>query len=141
MSLIRSQRRIYGRRLGRALNTERKAVLERLLPVLQIPDNLVTENTDMTAEKLFDASFDQMWLEIGFGNGEHLSAVMRQNPKNAYIGAEPFINGMSAFLVHVPSSARQIEEAANSPLNANPSPSRQTEIRFIKNSRVFLSTV
>ncbi len=37
-------------------------------------------------------------MEIGFGNGEHLSALMRQNLDEAFIGAEPFINGMAAFL-------------------------------------------
>ena len=30
--------------------------------------------------------------------GEHLSALMRRHPENAYFGAEPFLNGMAAFL-------------------------------------------
>lgn len=39
-----------------------------------------------------------VWLEIGFGNGEHLKGLMERHPDHFYIGAEPFINGMSAFL-------------------------------------------
>lgn len=37
-------------------------------------------------------------FEIGFGNGEHLAEMMRRDPQNSYVGVEPFINGMSAFL-------------------------------------------
>ncbi len=37
-------------------------------------------------------------MEIGFGSGEHLSALLRRHPDRHYIGAEPFINGMAAFL-------------------------------------------
>ncbi|HEY8191509.1 MAG TPA: tRNA (guanosine(46)-N7)-methyltransferase TrmB [Alphaproteobacteria bacterium] len=39
-----------------------------------------------------------IWLEIGFGNGEHLKGQMERHPERMFIGAEPFINGMSAFL-------------------------------------------
>ena len=40
-------------------------------------------------------------LEIGFGNGEHLAEMMRRNPTHNFIGAEPFKNGMTAFLKEI----------------------------------------
>jgi tRNA (guanine-N7-)-methyltransferase len=95
---LKRQRRIYGRRLGRALNKERREILDELLPLLQVQKDKVSCKADLKPGNLFDVKCNKVWLEIGFGNGEHLSAVMRKNPDNAYIGAEPFINGMSAFL-------------------------------------------
>ncbi len=47
---------------------------------------------------------DKVILEIGFGNGEHLAEMMRRNPENNFIGAEPFINGMTAFLKEIDES-------------------------------------
>ena len=42
-----------------------------------------------------------MWLEIGFGGGEHLLARMRECPDVGFIGCEPFVNGMAKFLATV----------------------------------------
>lgn len=92
------QKRVYGRRLGRPLHRERQSVLDELLPRLSIPDALLTEIGDLPPETLFPAPLPALWLEIGFGSGEHLSALMRRHPDWGFIGAEPFINGMSAFL-------------------------------------------
>ncbi len=49
------------------------------------------------------------WLEIGFGAGEHLSALCRRNPQTGYIGAEPFINGVAALLKDVQADEMPIE--------------------------------
>lgn len=49
-------------------------------------------------EDLFGAAVRPVWLEIGFGSGEHLIGLMRQHPEVYMIGAEPFINGMANFL-------------------------------------------
>lgn len=37
-------------------------------------------------------------LEIGFGNGEHVKAMMEANPGTHYLACEPFEAGMAAFL-------------------------------------------
>ena len=39
-----------------------------------------------------------MWLEIGFGGGEHLVHMAARNPDVALIGAEPFVNGIAMLL-------------------------------------------
>jgi tRNA (guanine-N7-)-methyltransferase len=39
-----------------------------------------------------------LWLEIGFGGGEHLVHMAARNPDVALIGAEPFVNGIAMLL-------------------------------------------
>jgi len=59
---------------------------------------VLSQNGTLVPSSLFKANYDECWFEIGFGTGEHLSGLMRRYPENAYIGAEPFMNGMGAFL-------------------------------------------
>jgi tRNA (guanine-N7-)-methyltransferase len=42
-----------------------------------------------------------LWLEIGFGAGEHLAFRADLLPDHGFIGAEPFLNGVAAALAHV----------------------------------------
>lgn len=77
---------------------ERQGALDGLLPALAVPEDLLTGQGNLDPQTLFAKPFDSFWFEIGFGNGEHLAALMREHPDRAYIGAEPFINGMAAFL-------------------------------------------
>ncbi len=39
-----------------------------------------------------------LWLEIGFGGGEHLAAQARAHPNISYIGCEAFLNGIAKAL-------------------------------------------
>ncbi|MEM8914857.1 MAG: tRNA (guanine(46)-N(7))-methyltransferase TrmB [Pseudomonadota bacterium] len=55
---------------------------------------------------LFPDGLDQLWLEVGFGSGEHLSWQIGQNKTAAFIGCEPFINGMAALLSGLPEADR-----------------------------------
>jgi tRNA (guanine-N7-)-methyltransferase len=91
-------RRVYGRRQSRPLNESRQSALDTLLPALGIPPESITQAHDLDPLTLFNFTPEEMWLEIGFGSGEHVSGLMRRHGERAYIGAEPFINGMSAFL-------------------------------------------
>lgn len=92
------EKRVYGRKFGRPLNASRKAALDVGLPEVAVDSALLTEKGDLAPSSLFNAEYKECWFEIGFGSGEHLSGLMRVHPQNAYIGAEPFVNGMSAFL-------------------------------------------
>jgi tRNA (guanine-N7-)-methyltransferase len=80
------------------MHRTRLDVLEHLLPKLQIPRSLLTEDGALRPEDLFEAVPEKLHLEIGFGNGEHVTALLNANPTHHVIGAEPFINGMGAFL-------------------------------------------
>lgn len=88
----------HGRRYGRPLNASRKDALDALLPELAF-------DLDAPPQQQFDAPVpEQVWLEIGFGNGEHLAAQAAANPGIGMIGCEPFINGVAALM-------KQIREA------------------------------
>jgi tRNA (guanine-N7-)-methyltransferase len=91
------QRRVYGRRLGRPLNAARQGAIDSLLPVLSVPEGQVREDGTLRPADLFGHNAP-LWIELGFGNGEHLAALTRRRPDHNYIGAEPFINGMAALL-------------------------------------------
>lgn len=47
---------------------------------------------------LFTDPVSDVWLEIGFGAGEHLIHQAEANPHIGFIGAEPFINGVARVL-------------------------------------------
>jgi tRNA (guanine-N7-)-methyltransferase len=68
--------------------------MESLLPALRVPPGAF----DPRALKP-DAR--EVWLEIGFGGGEHLSAQAERRPDVLLIGAEPFQNGVASALRHI----------------------------------------
>ena len=39
-----------------------------------------------------------VWLEVGFGGGEHLAWQAEANPQAGLIGAEPYVSGMAKLL-------------------------------------------
>ena len=92
------QRRLYGRKQTRPLGHDRQEVVDRLLPTLGIH----LADHQIAPVDLFNKAFAQTWLEIGFGTGEHVAALMRAHPDRAYLAAEPFINGMGAFPLRNP---------------------------------------
>ena len=44
---------------------------------------------------------DGVWLEVGFGAGEHLVWQAEHNPGIGLIGCEPFVNGVAKCLAHI----------------------------------------
>ena len=93
----RDIRRVYGRRQTRSLSAGKKTLFDQSLAQLQIPADLLKRGK-ITAPDLFSKPVTGLWLEIGFGNGEHLKLEMLAHPDTGFIGAEPFINGMAGFL-------------------------------------------
>ncbi len=86
--------RFYGRRQGKPLRPGQKARLERLLPRFSVAGNAAL----LGPEELFGRPVSDLWLEIGFGGGEHLLAQAEAHPDIGMIGCEPFINGVSKLL-------------------------------------------
>lgn len=81
------------------MNKARQAVLNELLPRLEIEIPLSSGEGDLiNPSALFPFVPHKTVLEIGFGNGEHVAAMMRTRPDDGFIGCEPFVNGMAAFL-------------------------------------------
>lgn len=89
---------VYGRRIGRPLGIDRAKTLAEQLPRFAISEAALHNPCALNLSSLFKNPDQPLWMEIGFGNGEHLEALLRQNPHVNFIGAEPFINGMSALL-------------------------------------------
>jgi len=42
-----------------------------------------------------------VWLEIGFGGGEHLAAQAARHPESLVLGVEPFENGVASAVRHI----------------------------------------
>lgn len=82
--------RSFGRRRGRKLRKSRSDLVEKKLPALLI--NL---------EHALPLSHAPLWVEIGFGAGEHLVEQAKQNPKVQFIGCEPYINGTASLLAQI----------------------------------------
>ena len=72
--------------------------MESLLPRLAIPPGPLDP-------AILAPGGREVWLEIGFGGGEHLAAQAAKHPGVLLLGAEPFLNGVA-------SAVRHIEEAA-----------------------------
>ena len=47
---------------------------------------------------LFDVPVKEVWLEIGFGSGEHLLWQAEHHTDIGFIGCEPFVNGVASLL-------------------------------------------
>lgn len=91
------RRRVFGRRLTRSLSPSLQNLHQTMLDKLQVPRALV-EQKNLKPADIFDKPFNQFWFEIGFGNGVHLHDECVAHPDTAFIGAEPYINGMANFL-------------------------------------------
>lgn len=95
-------RRVYGRRIGRPLRKVRLDALDALLSKLELPREILTEQANVDPQSFFAGPPQKLHFEIGFGNGEHLLHLMATHPNDHFIGAEPFMNGMSAFFTSLP---------------------------------------
>ncbi len=90
-------RRVYGRRKGHDLTPRRQALVDDLLPGLR-PEIGADRTVDLKGAV---AGRDRLWLEIGFGGGEHLAWQAAANPDVTVIGAEPYLNGVASLLATV----------------------------------------
>jgi tRNA (guanine-N7-)-methyltransferase len=93
------QRRLYGRRRGRALRVGQRALFETLLPQLRL--TLPESGPALDPRSLFDKTMREVWLEIGFGAGEHLAFHAAANPDCGLIGSEVFEPGIAHLLTEV----------------------------------------
>lgn len=88
--------RSFGRRRARKLRPARQSLVDAALPRLAIAR---AERLDPAA--LFDAPKTDLWLEIGFGGGEHLAWQAEHHPEIGFIGCEPFVDGMAALVARI----------------------------------------
>ena len=90
--------RTFGRRKGRPLRAGWQQLVDERLPALAV-DLPATGHLD--PRNLFDPPVKAVWLEIGFGAGEHLAWQAERHPNIGFLGAEVFINGVASLLRHL----------------------------------------
>jgi tRNA (guanine-N7-)-methyltransferase len=89
----------YGRRKGKPLKPLRAAQLDELLPQLRIAPP--APGVHLEPRTLFGPDVREIWLEIGFGGGEHLAGQALAHPNVGLIGCEVFLNGVASLVRHV----------------------------------------
>ena len=87
--------RSFGRVKGRPIKPRQAGLLDTLLPGLALD---VGSPID---PHRFMSGAAEVWLEIGFGGGEHLAAQAARRPDVLALGAEPFLNGAASVLRHL----------------------------------------
>lgn len=95
----RPHRNFYGRLKGKALKASQQRYLAEDLADLSPGPVSWEDNPDrrpLDLELLFGGR--EVWLEVGFGGGEHLVHQAQQNPQAGIIGCEPYINGVAMLL-------------------------------------------
>lgn len=83
--------RSYGRRRGRGLSPRQEALWKQVLPRVALP---LDARALQRASEMFAPAVNKIWLEIGFGGGEHLIWQATHNPDAGLIGCEPFEDGV-----------------------------------------------
>jgi tRNA (guanine-N7-)-methyltransferase len=94
MTETRPPLRTYGRRKSKPLSARKERLVETLLPKLRLR---LDRPTPLDLRALFPP-VKEIWLEIGFGSGEHLLRQAAHRKDIGFIGCEPFINGVATLL-------------------------------------------
>ncbi len=94
-----ARRNFYGRIRGKTLRASQKDYLAEDLGPLTLQG--VTREVNPARGPVALEPWREgrpLWLEVGFGGGEHLFHMAQGNPGVALIGAEPFVNGIAMLL-------------------------------------------
>ena len=94
---------LYGRRKGPKLSAHQTGLRETLLPQLTLQ---LRPSTD--PRLYFSAAVEDVWLEVGFGAGEHLLWQAQHHPNVGLIGAEPYESGVAKLLSRIAEGAPNI---------------------------------
>ncbi len=89
----RHRRHLFGRRKGPKLSARQLQLRETLLPQL-----LLNPRKDRDPREYFANPVDDVWLEVGYGGGEHLLWQAKEHPNVGMIGAEPYVSGTAKLL-------------------------------------------
>lgn len=118
--LLSDSPKFFGRRKGRIIRKAKTTLLEAFLPDVKLKDN-----DSFDKQKMFGKPVEKVFLEIGFGNGEHLAGQALNNPNIGFIGAEVFQNGVANLL----SLITGIKEGTNLPEKITLADGREDNIR------------
>jgi tRNA (guanine-N7-)-methyltransferase len=85
--------RLYGRVRGHALRPRQQRLLDETLPRLRL-----TEAQAAAPRGAFGVPVRALWLEVGFGGGEHALAQAAAHPDAGLVACEVFVNGICSLL-------------------------------------------
>jgi tRNA (guanine-N7-)-methyltransferase len=85
--------RLYGRRSGHALRPRQRRLIEEVLPRISFAAEQALDPAGAFAPRAA-----KVWLEVGFGAGEHALAVVEAEPLVGLIACEVFENGIASLL-------------------------------------------
>jgi len=93
-------RNFYGRRFGHTLRRAQKGYLADDLGDLRPAGISREENPERSVINPVALFGDArpLWLEVGFGGGEHMVAMAARYPEVGIVGCEPYINGVAMLL-------------------------------------------
>ncbi len=92
------RRAFFGRRSTHKLYSTQQKLVDELLPHIEID----LEKGAPDLKQLFgDRSDAPLFLEIGFGGGEHLARHAKAKPAQNFIGCEPFMGGVGKMLAAI----------------------------------------
>ena len=95
--------RFFGRRKGKSLGSTRERLVQELLPQVRL---VLPKRGKINMQRLFPCAMKEIWLEVGFGGGEHIAELAKIYQDVGFIGAEPFMNGVASLLAHLNGSHR-----------------------------------
>jgi tRNA (guanine-N7-)-methyltransferase len=105
--------RLYGRARGHKLRPRQERLLDATLPRLALSE-------PMPGTLPNSLPSGPLWLEVGFGGGEHALAQIRKYPQVTLIACEVFENGICSLLsALVPEGLVPDGEEADAPLPPN----------------------
>jgi tRNA (guanine-N7-)-methyltransferase len=85
--------RLYGRQRSHPLRARQSWLMQSVLPHLRFPQAAI-----LSPAEGFDSAAGEVWLEVGFGGGEHARALAAANPEVGLIACEVFENGICSML-------------------------------------------
>jgi tRNA (guanine-N7-)-methyltransferase len=91
--------RSYGRIKSRPIKARQAGLMDSLLPRIAIDLGGPIDPISLKPDA------GEVWLEIGFGGGEHMAAQAGRRPDVLVLGAEPFLNGVASAVRHVQEQA------------------------------------
>lgn len=91
--------RFFGRRHSKYLRDSRKKLLDDFLPRIEVKLPFGEEKINL--QKLFPINYKAVWLEIGFGGGEHLVEQSLRHKDIGFIASEAFEMGVASALAHI----------------------------------------
>ncbi|MBQ7660379.1 MAG: tRNA (guanosine(46)-N7)-methyltransferase TrmB [Alphaproteobacteria bacterium] len=91
--MVLSTPKFFGRRKGRTIRKAKSFLLENFLNKVRL-----SPDTTFDVQKMFGKPVQKVFLEIGFGDGEHLAELSCKMKDVGFVGVEVFQNGVANLL-------------------------------------------